>query len=48
MKVGVPLNEVSRVLGHSNISTTADIYAYKELSISDLKGVANKINRQKT
>ena len=43
MRAGVPINTISRIVGHSDIAMTLNVYAQKEMSPADVKEVLTYI-----
>lgn len=48
VRAGVPINTISRIVGHSDIATTLNVYAQKEMSQEDIREVLTYIDRPKT
>lgn len=45
VRAGVPINTISRIVGHSDIAMTLNVYAQKELSPEDVKEVLFYVER---
>ena len=43
VRAGVPINTISRIVGHSDIAMTLNVYAQKEMSPDDVKEVLTYI-----